>query len=387
MQQTRGAVEVSFFYGPSDKFGEVYDLQSVDSHITLLQLASKLDAARLLFKKEELLIFEEDTLIVWPDEFFSVKDNFTNSLWRNVLETNLQKVYVVNPPKLLVEQAKSLFGPESVTERNYQYKSVSLDLIKEVSSSLESTIVGQDKAIKSLSRCLVPLMNNKKKPVAVMLYGPTGVGKTESAKTIAKILGGEASRIQFSMLQTGSLADYLYGSSVSSRSFAADLLERQSNVVIFDEFDKTGNVFHSAFYQLFDEGIFVDKNYSVDMTNTLIVCTSNYSSPQEIRRHLGEPLSSRFSSFIKYESLNQAAKTTIIQRKINEVYKSYPDSLRQSINKNEIEQRFMSTLRKLNNVREITAYIEQIMSSFILASVEERPDSENTSPPKAAELI
>lgn len=71
------------------------------------------------------------------------------------------------------------------------------------------------------------------------------------------------------MLQTGSLADYLYGSSVSGRSFAADLLERQSNVVIFDEFDKTGSVFHSAFYQLFDEGIFVDKNYSVDMTNTL----------------------------------------------------------------------------------------------------------------------
>ena len=316
-----------------------------------------------------------------------MKDNFTNSLWRNVLETNLQKVYVVNPPKLLVKQAKLLFGSGSVTERNYLYKSISLDLIKEVSSSLESTIVGQDKAIKSLSRCLVPLMNSKKKPVVVMLYGPTGVGKTESAKIIAKILGGEASRIQFSMLQTGSLADYLYGSSVSGRSFAADLLERQSNVVIFDEFDKTGSVFHSAFYQLFDEGIFVDKNYSVDMTNTLIVCTSNYSSPQEIRQHLGEPLSSRFSAFIKYESLNQASKTTIIQQKINEAYKSYPESFRQSINKNEIEQRFMSTLRKSNNVREITAYIEQIMSSFILASVEERPDSENTSPPKIAELI
>ena len=142
----------------------------------MLQLASRLDAARLLFKKEPL-IFEEDTLIVWPDEFFSVKDNFTNSLWRNVLETNLQKVYVVNPPKLLVKQAKLLFGSGSVTERNYLYKSISLDLIKEVSSSLESTIVGQDKAIKSLSRCLVPLMNSKKKPVVVMLYGPTGVGK------------------------------------------------------------------------------------------------------------------------------------------------------------------------------------------------------------------
>lgn len=386
MQQTKGAVEVNFFYGPGDKLGETYDLQSVGSHITLLQLASKLDAARLLSSKE-LLNFEEDTLIVWPEEFFGVRDNFTNSLWRNVLETNLQKVYVVNPPKLLVEQAKLLFGPGSVTERNHSYKSISLDLIKEVSGSLDSTIVGQDEAIQSLPRCLVSLMNTEKKPVVVMLYGPTGVGKTESAKIIAKALDGEASRIQFSMLQTGSLAEYLYGSRVNSRSFAADLLERQSNVVIFDEFDKTGSAFHSAFYQLFDEGIFVDKNYSVDMTNTLIVCTSNYSSPQEIRQHLGEPLSSRFSAFIKYAPLDLAAKTTIIKQKINKLYESYPEDIRQAINKDDIEQRFMPLLYKLSNVREITNYIEHIMSNSILASVEEKTDNESTSLPKTAEPI
>ena len=378
-------MEVRFFYGPSDKFGDAYNLQSVGSYITLLQLASNLDAARLLSKKE-LLIFEENTLIVWPDEFFSVKDNFTNSLWRNVLETNLQKVYVVNPPKLLVEQAKLLFGSESVTERNHPYKSINLDLIRKVSSSLESVIIGQDKAVKSLSRCLVSLMNSKKKPVVVMLYGPTGVGKTESAKVIANALGGEASRMQFSMLQTGSLADYLYGSNVSSRSFAADLLERQSNVVIFDEFDKTGGTFHSAFYQLFDEGVFVDKNYSVNMTNTLIVCTSNYSSPQEIRQHLGEPLSSRFSAFIKYTTLDQSAKTAIIKQKINKLCESYPEDIRQAINKDEIEERFLPLLCKLSNVREITNYIEHIMSNYILASVEET-GIENSSLPETSEPI
>lgn len=385
MLQTKGAVEVNFFYGPGDKLGETYDLESIGSYITLLQLASKLDAARLLSSKE-LLNFEEDTLIVWPEEFFGVRDNFTNSLWRNILETNLKKVYVVNPPKLLVEQAKLLFGPGSVTERNHSYKSISLDLIKEVSGSLESTIVGQDEAVQFLPRCLVSLMNTEKKPVVVMLYGPTGVGKTESAKIIAKALGGEASRIQFSMLQTGSLAEYLYGSRVNSRSFAADLLERQSNVVIFDEFDKTGSAFHSAFYQLFDEGIFVDKNYSVDMTNTLIVCTSNYSSPQEIRHHLGEPLSSRFSAFIKYAPLDPAAKTTIIKQKINKLYESYPEDIRQIINKDEIEQRFTPLLRKLSNVREITNYIEHIMSNSIIVSMR-KADDENTPPPNSAEMI
>lgn len=384
MRQTKGAVEVNFFYGPGDKLDESYDLRSINSHITLLQLASRFDTARLISSKE-LLNFEEDALIVWPEEFFGVRDNFTNSLWRNILETNLQKVYVVNPPKLLVEQAKLLFGTDSVTERNHSYKAVSLDLIKEASNSLESAIVGQNEAVLSLPRCLVSLMNTEKKPVVVMLYGPTGVGKTESAKIIAKALGGEASRIQFSMLQTGSLAEYLYGSRINSRSFAAELLERQSNVVIFDEFDKTGSAFHSAFYQLFDEGVFVDKNYSVDMTNTLIVCTSNYSSPQEIRQHLGEPLSSRFSAFIKYTPLDQTAKTTIIKQKINRLYESYPEGIRQAIDKDEIEKRFLPLLCKLSNVREITNYIEHIMSNSILASVEVQIDDENSSLPETAE--
>lgn len=113
-------MEVNFFYGPSNKLGEAYGLQPVVQHITLLQFASKLDTARLLPNKE-FLNFEEDTLIVWPEEFFGVRDNFTNSLWRNVLETNLQKVYVANPPELLVKQAKLLFGPESVTECSHSY--------------------------------------------------------------------------------------------------------------------------------------------------------------------------------------------------------------------------------------------------------------------------
>lgn len=385
MLQTKGAVEVNFFYGPGDKLGETYDLESIGSYITLLQLASRLDSARLLSRRE-LLNFEEDTLIVWPEEFFGVKDNFTNSLWRNILETNLKKVYVANPPRLLVEQAKLLFGSESVTERNYPYKPISLSLIKKVSDSLKSTIVGQDEAVRSLPRCLVSLMNTEKKPVVVMLYGPPGVGKTESAKIIAKSLGGKPSRMQFSMLQTGSLAEYLYGSRVNSRSFAADLLERQSNVVIFDEFDKTGRAFHSAFYQLFDEGIFVDKNYNVDMTDTLIVCTSNYSSPQEIRQHLGEPLSSRFSAFIKYIPLDQTAKTAIIKQKIEKLYESYPDSIKQAIDKDEIEQRFTPLLRKLSNVREITNYIEHIMSNSIIVSMR-KADDENTPPPNSAEMI
>lgn len=361
------SIEINFFFGPSDKMEEFFDLSRVRSHITLLQLAVKLDSMRFM-PKEGIIEFEEETLIVWPEEFFGVQDNFTNSLWRNILGTNLRSVYVINPPKSLAEQARLLFTENSIHEKSYPYKKIDTTLIKDITKSLSRSIVGQDESIKALPRCLVSLMNTDESPVVVMLYGPTGVGKTESAKIIASALGGEASRIQFSMFQTNSLAEYLYGSKVNERSFAAQLLERRSNVIILDEFDKAGEAFHSAFYQLFDEGLFVDKNYIVDLRNTLIVCTSNYSSPQEIRKHLGEPLSSRFSAFIRYSELTTSAKLTIIKRKIDETYGAFPDDVRPLINREKIESDFLSTLLKLNNVREITNSIEYIMSDFILSS-------------------
>ena len=53
-----------------------------------------------------------------------------------------------------------------------------------------------------------------------MLYGPSGVGKTESAKSISKTMGGELLRIQFSMMQTAEAYNYVFGAEHSKGSFA-----------------------------------------------------------------------------------------------------------------------------------------------------------------------
>lgn len=94
-----------------------------------------------------------------------------------------------------------------------------------------------------------------------MLYGPSGVGKTESAKSISKSLGGKLLRIQFSMMQNQESIDYIFGADHSKNSFARDMLGRESNVILIDEFDKVNPHFYNAFYELFDEG-----RYSNDST-------------------------------------------------------------------------------------------------------------------------
>ena len=91
--------------------------------------------------------------------------------------------------------------------------------------------------------------------MVLMFYGPSGVGKTETAKFISKALGEKIFRKQFSMFHSEEFSDYLFGENHSRPCFAKDLLERESNVILLDEFDKPAPVFHSVFYQLFDEGV------------------------------------------------------------------------------------------------------------------------------------
>lgn len=128
------------------------------------------------------------------------------------------------------------------------------------------------------------------KPYVILLYGSTGIGKTKSAKFIANTLGETLFRKQFSMLRSDEFSSFFLGGKHNQNSLAKELLERESNIILFDKFDKPHPVFHSAFYQLFDEGIYVDRNFTVKMKDSVIICTSNYMSEKEIRSALGEPI-------------------------------------------------------------------------------------------------
>lgn len=368
--------KVFVFYGPSSELANHFEIGEPSSYLTLLQFVVRLDASRTIGNRSPLE-FEEKKLVVWPEEFFGVKDNFVHSFWRNILETGLESVYFSNPPDILLRQAK--IQNLHIEEKRFDYTQVDTGVIKSTLNELNASIIGQGHSIRSLARSLTSLINSHKKPIVVMLYGPTGVGKTESAKIVSNSLGGEATRLQFSMLQTGSLADYLYGSRISNRSFASDLLERRSNVIIFDEFDKTSSVFHSAFYQFFDEGIFVDKNYKVDVANTLVVCTSNYDSEKAIKEHLGDALSSRFSAFIKFSSLDTQDKKTIASQKIDSIYDSYPSDVRSLIDVDFIKQNLINKLSEAANVREISNYVEYIMSDYILKAIDQSNSSSEDS--------
>lgn len=110
-----------------------------------------------------------------------------------------------------------------------------------------------------------------------MLYGNSSLGKTELVREIAeKFFGGKYLEKHLSMFKNNNYSEYFFGDAPNRRSLGYDLLERESNLIFFDELDKCPEHFFSAFYTLFDNVQFKDATYDVDVSGTVIILTSNY---------------------------------------------------------------------------------------------------------------
>ncbi|MCL7624303.1 AAA family ATPase, partial [Staphylococcus aureus] len=122
-------------------------------------------------------------------------------------------IYIQNPPKRVFQSLNS-FHDSEIIEINYEYTTLKKDDVinfyKEQMAG--SKIIGQTDAKKQMSIDLykhTSLENNK--PTVMLYYGPSGVGKTELAKEIAKKYKGNITRIQFSMMQNDESFNYIFG--------------------------------------------------------------------------------------------------------------------------------------------------------------------------------
>ena len=174
-----------------------------------------------------------DNCVVRADDYGSVLEhvlsNFVNVV---TLNHDIGTLFVHNPPRKVRDSLRSAYG-DDIEYLGTQYPDLSREKLKEVYSNNEKDILGQSNCKKQIISGMYRLIakaNNK--PVVLMLYGPSGVGKTESAKSISKTMGGELLRIQFSMMQTTEAYNYVFGAEHSKGSFARDMMARESNVIL-----------------------------------------------------------------------------------------------------------------------------------------------------------
>ena len=213
---------------------------------------------------------------------------------------------------------------------------------------------------------LIAKANNK--PVVLMLYGPSGVGKTESAKSISKTMGGELLRIQFSMMQTTEAYNYVFGAEHSKGSFARDMMARESNVILIDEFDKVNPAFYNAFYELFDEGRYVDTNYDVNLGQAIFLLTCNFGSEEEIKKILPH----RDHMLLIDEELSTEQKQTIVHNWYESILSVLKADEKEEIEKTDILDWFIKNAERYDNIRILktkleNAILDRLSEVFIIS--------------------
>lgn len=361
---------INIFYGPASKFEEI--IPNENECTTLTRLLSELDARGREFKlvnieekKEKDNNIYIENLIVSTEEYARLSESGINGFITILNQASIKNMFFQNPPEIIYSQLRRSFN--CIIEKKHRYKKVNYNNIKKFNTVFSKKILGQEECKKKLLHCLYKISKgyNKNKPLVILLYGPAGVGKTETAKFLCSILNEKLFRKQFSMYQNYSFADYVFGSNHNSSSLARDLLDRESNIILFDEFDKPSSVFYSAFYQMFDEGVFVDKNYKVDLQNSIILCTSNFRSLSDIRTSLGDPIFTRIDSFVKYKELTEDVSKKLIEIKFNDIYKTLSKDDKLLIDKDIDLVKITSHSKNLRNVREI----DRVINEFIFTKI------------------
>lgn len=316
---------------------------------------------------------EVDNCIVRADDYGSVLEhvlsNFVNIV---TLNHDIGTLYVHNPPRKVIRSLQSAYG-DAIQYRNTEYKRLTRDSLKDVYENLNRDILGQASCKKQIISGIYRLITQtNNKPVVLMLYGPSGVGKTESAKSISRTLGGNLLRVQFSMMQTAEAYNYIFGSEHSKASFARDMMARESNVILIDEFDKVNPTMYNAFYELFDEGRYVDTNYDVNLGQAIFLLTCNFGKEDEIKKTLGPAMYSRIGCCIEYGELSTEEKQKIVQQWYKMLLLALQGDERAVIEESDILEWFLKNSERFDNIRLLktkleNAVFDRLAETFIIS--------------------
>ncbi|MFH1522647.1 MAG: AAA family ATPase [Patescibacteria group bacterium] len=214
---------------------------------------------------------------------------------------------------------------------------------------IHEQMIDQEEAVEmvasSLRRARTQMRENKR-PIANFLFlGPTGVGKTQLAKTVAQVYFGEEDymiRIDMSEYQHQDSIKKMIGDGQGMAGYLTEAVRKQPfSLILLDEFEKAGGDVLNLFLQVMDDGRLTDgQGKTIDFTSCIIIATSNIGSvfiqkeisagveiekirqvliDEHLNKYLRPELVNRFDGIIVFKPLGQEEVVDITRLMLNKV--------------------------------------------------------------------
>lgn len=297
-------------------------------------------------KEETLEILQKTKLFYERFHQIEVNDEVLTYLVENVDR------YIKN--RTFPDKAIDIFDLACVKARFKQQHIITKKIVKEVieeytsikindnydfeniKAKLNQKIVGQSKAIEQIVNQL-KLSKDSLQPKVMMFSGNSGVGKSETAKELARLLSRKLIRLDMSEYRDSSSVQKIIGAAPGYVGYdkpsllLGQLQTYPKSVLLLDEVDKASPDVLSLFLQVFDEGYLEDSHKrKVYFNNTIIIMTSNKgvvknqlgfkkgNNFRKVNGFFSEEFTSRIDEIISFKNLSKQDLKKIIRKHFKE---------------------------------------------------------------------
>ena len=275
--------------------------------------------------------------------------------------------------------------------------------INEIEEEIKKNIIGQDEAVKT---ALLPIkrylfgINETTRPIAnLLLVGPTGTGKTELCKQLAKNFFTPESFLRYDMsefMEPHSVSK-LIGSPPGYIGYSQGgcITDKVKNnpfcIILLDEIEKAHKDVLNILLQVMDDGRLTDSTgETVDFRNTLIIMTSNIGCKdylnknsigfentngtdiiqKEIKNYFTPEFLNRLDNIIYFNTIDENTAIKIFEKEMNLYLNHYNNKqITVTVSDNKKSELFKSCYSKQDGVRFIRKKIKQLLDPIILDKV------------------